>query len=717
MNISTAQQALKHFFGYDRFRPMQEDIIMNVLAKKDTVVLMPTGGGKSICYQIPAIISQGTAIVISPLIALMKDQVESLKANGVNAAYLNSTQSYVEQREIEEEFRTERLKLLYVSPEKLLAPAFLDFMCRMNISFIAIDEAHCISQWGHDFRPEYTQLTSLRQRLPHISFVALTATADKATRNDIASQLSMNDPKMFISSFDRPNLSLRVEAGQKRIEKIIQFLRERPNQSGIVYCLSRKNTESLANKLRNAGYNATYYHAGMPTHERSRVQEAFIKDDTPIICATIAFGMGIDKPNVRWVIHYNLPKNMEGYYQEIGRAGRDGLPSDTLLFYTFADVMQLREMVSDSGQHQLQLSKLERMQQYAETRTCRRRILLSYFGETLEKDCGNCDVCRNPPELFDGTVIAQKAMSAVIRVKREMNKSLSAGMLIDILRGSRRIDLVNAGYDRIRTYGAGNDISYDHWQLYLQQMLNLGLIEIAYDHHNTFRVTKTGEQVLMGKFPVNFAKLSQFKSTPSTKAPTKKISAKEQLATDLFEELRVLRKNIADKENIPPYVVFNDATLKDMAEKMPVSVMDMMEISGVGETKLKKYGNQFIGAIVSFIVRKSKAGFKIKGSTSLLTYELYKKGLSIHEIAQQRKLQDQSIYNHLANLYEMGYTIDIFQYITGEQLEAVADAVRNLGPNTGVKAIFDYFNGELPYISIYFGLAHTKRMLQATIKS
>ncbi|OHX67338.1 DNA helicase RecQ [Flammeovirga pacifica] len=710
MNISTAQQALKHYFGYDRFRPMQEDIINCVLSKQDAVVLMPTGGGKSICYQIPAIISQGTAIVISPLIALMKDQVESLKANGVAAAFLNSTQSYAEQREIEEDLKYQRLKLLYVSPEKLISGNFMDYICNLNISFIAIDEAHCISQWGHDFRPEYTQLATLRQRLPHLSFIALTATADKATRNDISSQLGMNNPKRFISSFDRPNLSLRVEAGQKRIEKIIKFLEMRNNQSGIVYCLSRKSTESIATKLRNAGYNAMYYHAGMNADERSRVQEAFIKDDIPIICATIAFGMGIDKPNVRWVIHYNLPKNMEGYYQEIGRAGRDGLSSDTMLFYTFADVMQLRDMVSDAGQHQLQLSKLERMQQYAETRTCRRRILLSYFGETLEKDCGNCDVCRNPPELFDGTVIAQKAMSAIIRVHREMNKSLSTGMLIDILRGSRRIDLVNAGYHNIRTYGAGNDISYDHWQLYLQQMLNLGLIEIAYDFHNTFRVTSTGEQVLAGKFPVNFAKLSQFRSTPSTKTATKKVSAREQLIRELFEALRVLRKDIADKENIPPYVVFNDATLKDMAEKKPISVHQMMSISGVGEMKLKKYGNEFIGLIVHFIIKKSKEGFKITGSTSLLTYELYQQGFSVHQIAQERQLQDQSIISHLASLYEMGYNIDIYKFTTEEELDAIDDCIRKMGSNKGVKAIFDYFNGEIPYTSIYFGIAHQNRM-------
>ncbi|MBB3700569.1 DNA helicase RecQ [Flammeovirga yaeyamensis] len=710
MNISTAQQALKHYFGYDRFRPMQEDVINCVLSKQDAVVLMPTGGGKSICYQIPAIISQGTAIVISPLIALMKDQVESLKANGVSAAFLNSTQSYTEQREIEEDLRYQRLKLLYISPEKLLTGNFLDYLCNLNISFIAIDEAHCISQWGHDFRPEYTQLAALRQRLPHISFIALTATADKVTRNDIANQLGMNNPQIFLDSFDRPNLSLRVEAGQKRIEKIIKFLEARPNQSGIVYCLSRKSTESIATKLRNAGYNAMYYHAGMSADERSRVQESFIKDDIPIICATIAFGMGIDKPNVRWVVHYNLPKNMEGYYQEIGRAGRDGLPSDTMLFYTFADVMQLRDMVSDAGQHQLQLSKLERMQQYAETRTCRRRILLSYFGETLEKDCGNCDVCRNPPELFDGTVIAQKAMSAIVRVQREMNKNLSTGMLIDILRGSRRIDLINQNFHTIRTYGAGHDISYDHWQLFLQQMLNLGLIEIAYDNHNTFRVTETGNQVLLGKFPVNFAKLSQFKSTPSSKVPTKKVSAKEQLGRELFEELRVLRKTIADKENIPPYVVFNDATLKDMSDKKPISVNQMMSISGVGELKLKKYGNEFIGLIVRFIIKKSKEGFKITGSTSLLTYELYQQGLSVHEIAQQRQLQDQSIVSHLANLYEMGYNIDIYQFTSEEELDAIDDCIRKMGSNKGVKAIFDYFNGEIPYTSIYFGIAHQNRL-------
>jgi ATP-dependent DNA helicase RecQ len=432
--LHDAQAALKKFFGYDTFRPMQADIVQTILNGRDVLVIMPTGGGKSICYQIPALVMEGICIVVSPLIALMKDQVEGLRANGVPAAFLNSSISYEEQRKVEERAYDGHLKLLYVSPEKLLSAGFFNFLKGLKINLFAIDEAHCISSWGHDFRPEYAQLRYLKEQFPEVPVVALTATADRATRKDIVLQLALPDPETFIASFDRPNLSLAVRPGQQRLKQIIDFIKERPGQSGIVYCLSRKETEDVALGLQNQGIKAEFYHAGLSPDRRDKVQTAFIKDSTPIIVATIAFGMGIDKSNIRWVIHYNLPKNMEGYYQEIGRAGRDGLNSDTLLFYSYGDLMRLQSMITESGQAELMQAKLDRMQQYAEASMCRRRILLSYFGEDLGKDCGNCDVCLHPPQRFDGTVLAQKALSAVARTQER----IGVIMLVDILRGSQR---------------------------------------------------------------------------------------------------------------------------------------------------------------------------------------------------------------------------------------------------------------------------------------
>ncbi|HKK74206.1 MAG TPA: DNA helicase RecQ, partial [Saprospiraceae bacterium] len=502
MNLHyNAHEALKKYFGYDQFRPMQGEIIQSVFSGKDTIVLMPTGGGKSICYQIPAIVMPGTCIVISPLISLMKDQVEGLKSNGVSAAFLNSSLSSKEVRAVEESLLAQELDLLYISPEKITSGGFLPFLKKVKINLIAIDEAHCISAWGHDFRPEYTKLKFLKTQFKGTPLIALTATADKLTRKDIQKQLNLKKPEAFIASFDRPNLSLNVRPGQKRFEQILEFIRTHPDQSGIIYCLSRKSTEKIAQKLSDKGITAEAYHAGLSPNERSLVQENFINDTTPIVCATIAFGMGIDKSNVRWVIHYNLPKNIEGYYQEIGRAGRDGVPADTLLFYSFQDVSMLQEILGNnqSEHSELQLAKLDRMRQYAESPTCRRRMLLSYFGEDLEKDCGNCDVCHDPPESIDGTVIAQKALSAIYRLQQKH----SMGTVIDVLRGSSRQELINAGLHKVKTYGAGRDIPYSHWQQYLLQLLNQGYIEIAYHQRNRILLTEASKKVLFENRPVS----------------------------------------------------------------------------------------------------------------------------------------------------------------------------------------------------------------------
>lgn len=609
-------QLLKKFFGYASFRPLQAEIIQHILSKKDSLVLMPTGGGKSICFQLPAIYLPGTAIVVSPLIALMKDQVEGLIANGIPAAALNSTQSDEERQQIKQLCIRGKIKLLYISPERLMSE--VDYLLsRIDISLVAIDEAHCISQWGHDFRPEYTQLAILKERFPQVPFIALTATADKITRSDIIRQLRLENPKTFISSFDRPNLSLNVLRGfdgKEKTKAIVHFIKARRGQSGIIYCLSRKSTEALAEKLSLLGVNAIAYHAGMSLQQRETAQNDFINDRVNVVCATIAFGMGIDKSNVRWVIHYNMPKCIEGYYQEIGRAGRDGLKSETLLFYNYADVIMLRKFAEESGQSEINREKLQRMQRYCESDICRRRILLNYFNEEAEHDCGNCDVCLHPPKRFDGTVLVQKALSAIVRTGQQIGMP----MLIDILRGSYRNELLSKGYNRLKTYGVGKDLSYREWIEYIYQMLQLGYIEIDYAHSNLLKVTPSGNKVLYGGQTATLAVIREQeveKETATAKKPSAARSRDSQtirpLVTDSVEEtlldaLKQLRSKIAKKENVPAYLIFSDKSLNDMVVKRPVTLAEFSEITGVGDAKLEKYGKVFV-ALIRFILKLPKA--------------------------------------------------------------------------------------------------------------
>jgi ATP-dependent DNA helicase RecQ len=704
MNIDIARSILKQYFGYDDFRSLQAEVIGCIFSGQDSLVLMPTGGGKSVCFQVPALSMDGLCVVISPLISLMKDQVDALRVNGVQAAYLNSSLTPKEQLGVEQMAASGVLKLLYISPEKVLSTTTLALLRSCRINLIAIDEAHCVSAWGHDFRPEYTQLSVLKREFPTVPIVALTATADKLTRKDIITQLGLVEPTVFLASFDRPNLSLQVLPAKDRFKSIIEHIKKNRNTSGIIYCMSRKTTETLAERLLKEGIKAAPYHAGMTGAEREKIQNDFINDRVPVICATVAFGMGIDKPNVRWVIHYNLPKNLESYYQEIGRAGRDGLPSQALLFYTFADVQLIREMIEESPQREVYLNKLERMQQYADAQICRRKILLSYFNEHLPNDCENCDVCQNPPRKFDGTLIAQKALSAVAR----LDQKAPAGILIDVLRGSARKEIMDKRYHLIKTYGVGSDIPYFDWQQYLLQLINMGILDVAYDDHNALKLNDNSTDVLFNNRKVLLIKPETLKErlAQNNAAPAKKT---KPVNTELFEILRQLRAEIARENAIPPYTVFSDATLHELATEKPTTKPEFKLISGVGERKLLLYANQFIQKIADWLqqAEPTQKIEKTKTATYMVTYEFYKQGLSPEAIAIERNLSPITIYGHLAYIYQSdkGH-VDIHKLMSDADYQTVRKAIHATQNTDRLKDLYEHLNQQLPYHTIRLALAY-----------
>ena len=595
----TSQTVLQNVFGYQQFRQGQQEVIEATLAGKDTLVIMTTGGGKSLCYQVPALCLEGITLVISPLISLMKDQVDQLLTNGIEAGYLNSSQTLEEQRAIEQKALSGQLKLLYLSPEKVMTQGFYHFISHCKISFIAVDEAHCVSQWGHDFRPEYTLLGNLRNTFPNIPLMALTATADPTTRADILLHLRLNNPHTYLGSFDRPNIRYTVQEKFKPMEQLAKFIAGQKGKSGIVYCNSRKKVEEITEKLSARNISVMGYHAGMSVQQRETVQNAFQRDNIQVVVATVAFGMGINKSNVRFVVHFDLPRSIESYYQETGRAGRDDLPSQAVMFYDPADYTWLQKMLleePESEQRDIKQHKLQAIGAFAESQTCRRLVLLNYFGESRQEPCKNCDICLEPPRKYDGLVDAQKVMSVIYRT----GQSFGMHYIISVLRGLNHQKIRQYGHDQLSVYGIGKDQSQGYWVSVIRQLIHLGLIKQNIVNNSALQLTEEARPVLRSEVKLELA-------TPRLTFSASAYSQKQTTARydkDLFARLRFLRKQIADKENIPPYVVFNDATLEEMAQFTPTTKAEMLDINGVGERKLERFGDAFMNLIQSHLAAR-----------------------------------------------------------------------------------------------------------------
>ncbi len=683
-----ALQALQKYFGYSSFRHEQSAIIRQVLNKKDVLALMPTGGGKSLCYQLPAVIFDGITIVISPLIALMKDQVDNLNVNGIPAAFLNSSQNPDEQLKLTKQLRENKIKLLYLAPERLYNNdgKLIGFLKTLNICLFAIDEAHCISHWGHDFRPEYLALASLKTDFPGVPVIALTATADALTKKDILDKLKLHQPEIYISSFNRDNITYRVNRKKDSFKQLLAFLDEHKEEAGIIYCLSRKSTELLAVNLKQYGYKAAAYHAGLDHELKAKNQEEFLRDDLKIIVATIAFGMGINKSNVRYVVHMDLPKNIEGYYQETGRAGRDGLPSEALLLYSPADAMKLRQFAmieNNPEQSQIMLNKLNDMVHFCELQACRRQFLLKYFGEDFPANCNSCDFCLTEYTRFDGTLIAQKALSAVVRLK----ENFGINYLIDFLRGSKS-DKIWASHKELKTYGIGAEISKNDWLSYFNELITMGYLQPTDGAYPVLKLTPQSLIVLKGEQKVAFIERELIDNHKPTASLPYEI--------ELFAELKNIRKEIAFNENLPPYVILSDATLIEIVTYLPQNLDELRQISGFGDVKLARYGRDFLLPVVNYCQlnnltskitlkapkreRKASNPNKIT-DTATESFNMYKSGKSIADIAAFRGLSPNTIEGHLTQFIFTG-ELDVSIFVTEDKIQPIKEAIESYGPET-----------------------------------
>jgi ATP-dependent DNA helicase RecQ len=678
---TTIQHTLKTVFGFHEFRSPQQEVIELVVAGEDVFLVMPTGGGKSLCYQIPALHRDGVAIVVSPLISLMKDQVDALLANGVCAACFNSSLSADEARRVSRQMENGELDLLYVAPERLMQPEFLERLATMKLALFAIDEAHCISQWGHDFRPDYVQIGRLRGLFPTVPIVAMTATADPETRKDIIRQLGIEQATVYVAGFDRPNITYTVIPKQKPFTQLGAFLNGRRDEAGIVYALSRKRVEQVTERLRAAGFAAAAYHAGLPDEERRRVQDAFRRDDLRIVVATVAFGMGIDKPNVRFVVHYDMPKSVESYYQETGRAGRDGLPSDALMLFGMGDVMTARSLIENSDNPErvrIELQKLNAMVAYAEALTCRRRALLSYFGDQRDLDCDNCDICNDPPRRFDASELARKAISCVYRV----GERFGVRHVIDVLRGAKGQRIMELRHNELSTYGIGAELSSAEWDNIFRQLIHLGYLVQDFTRFGALGLSPAARPVLKGETQVTLGLPRDV--VKAEEKSQRKNGAGEGPHRALFEELRSVRKQIADSAGVPPFVVFSDATLVEMAKSRPRNEREILSITGVGEHKLRKYGAQFLAAIEEHR-RRSAPGGDIDAlsltvsDTQRDTFQLYQQGLSLPEMVSIRGLKDLTIVSHLEELAAAGADIDLCRFVDGDKIPLIEARLEELG--------------------------------------
>ncbi len=680
---------LKQYFGFATFRPLQEEIIRDALAGKDVFALLPTGGGKSLCFQLPALARAGLTVVISPLIALMKDQVDSMQAAGVAATYLNSSLTPDESRARLRGLHNGEFRMLYVAPERLLLSGFLSDLQRWNVNLIAVDEAHCVSEWGHDFRPEYRQLAQLRSLFPNVPMMALTATATERVRVDIVEQLHLNEPAIYVASFNRPNLNYRVLPKAGPYDQTLEYVRSRRNESGIVYCQSRKSAESVAERLREDGVKAAPYHAGMQANDRGLNQEQFLRDEVKVICATIAFGMGINKPNVRFVIHYDLPKNVEGYYQETGRAGRDGLPSECLLLFSAGDVVKLNTFIDEKPEAEKQIAReqLQRMVHYAESAECRRASLLEYFGEIFpHENCGACDNCLYPRETYDGTVAAQKFLSCIYRIREHGGFAVGLNHVVEVLTGADTDKIRSWGHNQLSTYGIGKEHGRPEWGAIGRELVRLGLVKQDAARFNVLESTPDGRAWLKERKPITLTK-------PMQVAPAKVSHAGEITCDEaLFEKLRVLRKRLADERGVPPYIVFSDVALRQMARIYPVSEGEFVRISGVGERKLAEFGQSFMGEVARYLETYPRQIFAEEsftaptpaskprlGDTARETLKMFKTGLSVDAIATRRNLVTSTIYGHLATAIESGESVDLAQFFSAQELGSISAAFAKCG--------------------------------------